>query len=228
MKMKLMIIGLAVAALAGMTAIAQTQSMPIPIQGNVFTFQGQSFLITTNVSGGLMVYTFGVQGTNTFVVPATPEQAMQVGTAWIEKNNPANIGYYNTNSEWVARIGAGYLQNSGQAVALLGVDYYGLFNWPSFGVGGGILEGNNGGAQGTAGAYGELLYRKPIGDVAGEGGLVAGYDNWNREPFVGPAVGLEYRENAHLGQWLKADYAFEPGAKNSRGLGIYGGFTYAF
>lgn len=194
--------------------------------GQLVTYKGQSFLIATNASGGYVVSSFGVNGTNIITVPTNPDQAMQVASAWIQANNPANIGYYGTN-EIDARLGAAYLQNSGQAVAVLAVDKYGLFGWPNIGFGGGLLQGNNGGKSGTAGAYGEVVYRKPIGDVAAVGGLIGGYDNWNSQGFFGAKAGLEYRQNPHLGEFLDADYCFEPG-QTDRGLIISGGISYAF
>lgn len=223
-KMKKLLIVLLTASLV---ATVQAQTIQIPtLVGQVITYQGQQFLLSTNAMGGYQVSTIGVQGTNVFVVPATSAQAMDVVTAWINQNNPANAGYYGTN-EWEARLGAAYLQNSGQAVATLSVGHWG-WPWQNVGAGIGILQGNNGGKSGTAGAYGEIDYRKIIGDVAGVGGIIGGYDNWNAKPFIGGKVGLEYRQNAHLGEYVDADYAFETGGSNDRGLLISGGISYAF
>ena len=230
MKKMFSLIGVAALALA---TVFQVQAQMVNLDnllpnlvGQVVSYKGQSFLIATNASGGYVVSSFGVNGTNVITVPATPDQAMQVATAWIQANNPANIGYYGTN-EIDARLGAAYLQNSGQAVAVLAVDKYGLFGWANIGVGGGLLQGNNAGKSGTAGAYGEIVYRKPIGDVAAVGGLIGGFDNWNSQGFFGAKAGLEYRQNPHLGEFLDADYCFEPG-QTDRGLLISGGISYAF
>ena len=206
---------------------AHGQTLTVPqLVGHVITYQGQNYLISTNAAGGYDVQSFGVQGTNVITVPTTPEQAFQVATAWINENNPAEIGFYNTN-EIVAKLGVGYLQNAGQSVAVLGAEKYGLFGLQNFGVGGGILQGNNGGQSGTAGAYAEFDYRKPIGNVAYRGGLVGGYDNWDARPFVGPLAGLEYRQSQHLGEWIDVIYAYEAN-EPSRGLMIAGGVSASF
>ena len=126
-----------------------------------------------------------------------------------------------------ARVGAMYLQNSGQAVAVLSIQKYGLFGYSNVGIGAGILQGNNSGKSGTAGYFGEIDYRKPIGDVAAIGGLIGGYDKWEDKPFVGVKAGLEYRQSAHLGEWLDVSYAYENG-NSDRGLLIGGGITYSF
>ena len=216
---------------AAFTLHAQTNNLNslVPkLTGNIFTYQGQAFLISTNSAGQLTVSTFGVQGTNSIVVPANPAQAESVASEWLAENNPSETNFYGTN-EIDARLGVIYLQSTGEACATLSVDKYGTFGWQNVGVGLGMIQGTPpvGQNSGTAGLYGELLYRKPIGNVAAVGGLIAGWDNWNSAPFGGVKVGLEYRESAHLGQFVDADYAFESG-KNSRGLLISGGISYAF
>lgn len=207
------------------TASSLLNNIP-PIIGTPVTYQGQTFLVSTNASGGLQVYTYGVNGTNVVTVPATADQAFEVANAWIRANNPANITYYGSN-EITARIGGGYLQNSGQAVAVIALDKYGTFGWSNVGFGAGVLQGNNAGKSGTAGAYGEAVYRRPIGDVAAIAGVGGGWDNWNGKPFVMLKAGLEYRQNAHLGEFLDAIYAYE-GNEEDRGLIIMAGVTYAF
>jgi len=195
--------------------------------GQVITYKGQSFLISTNADGSYVVSTFGVQGTNAIVVPTTPQQAFEVASAWINANNPANSGYYGTN-EIVAELGAAYLQNSGQTVAFISVTKYGLFGWQWLGVGAGVLQGNNGTSIGTAGFYGKAVYRKVIGDVAAEGGLIFGYDEWSSQILAGVEVGVEHRQSNHIGEFVKLIYAFEPGASSDKGLAIAGGLDYAF
>jgi hypothetical protein len=225
-------------AAAGLVLFAGTilkaQSIPT-ITGTPITYQGQTFLLTetTNAQGQVSynVYTYGVSGTNTVMVPATLDQAGAVVQQLFQQNNPADIGFYPTNgqAEWEARLGAAYVQNTGQAAASLSVDYYGLFDQAWLGVGGGILQANStvSSQSGTAGAWAEAVYRKPIGNVAGVIGPIAGYDVWNHKVFGGAKVGLEYRENKNLGEYVDVEYAFESG-KSSRGLLVSGGISYAF
>jgi hypothetical protein len=227
MKFNKWLLGLAALTAVTIVTAVRAQSITVPnLIGHVVSYQGQNFLISTNGDGSLQVSSFGVQGTNSILVPSNPDQAMAVATAWINANNPANKGYYGTN-EIDARLGAAYLQNSGQAVAVLSVDKYGTFGWSNVGFGAGLIQGNNGGKSGTAGGYAEAVYRKPIGDVAAVGGVLGGYDNWNHKGFGGVKGGLEYRQNPHLGEWIDAIYCFEPSA-NDRGLLIGGGISYAF
>ena len=195
------------------------------LNGTPVSLGGQTFLISTNASGGLDVKTFGIAGTNIVTAPANPNDAMAVASQWLAANNPANIGFYGTN-EINARVGVLYLQNSGKAVASIGVQKYGIFS-PNVGVGVGVLQGNNGTGSGTAGVYGELLYRKPIGDVAGCGGLIGGYDKWNSKAFGGVKAGLEYRKSKHLGSFLDVIYVFEPGNNSDKGLIVGGGVSYS-
>lgn len=206
---------------------AQTPVIIPPLVGTIFTYQGQSFLISTNSAGQMVVSSFGVQGTNVLTVPTDPLQAEQVGAAWLAQNNPNEIGYYGTN-EIDARLGVIYLQSSGQAAAVLSIDKFGTFAWPNIGFGAGVIQGQNPAqSSGMAAEYAEVVYRKPIGNVAGVGGLIAGYDNWNKEPFFGAKAGLEYRESARLGQFLDVTYSYEPN-HSSRGMTIDGGVTYIF
>lgn len=217
------IIFFAFVAFAGIIG-AQAQAIP-SIIGNQITINGQSFLITTNSTGGFDVSTFGVSGTNVITAPASPSQAMQVVTAWVEANNPANAKFYATN-EIEGRVFAGVIQNSGQAVAGVSVENWG---WPipNIGFGAGVLQGNDAGRSGTAGAFAEADYRKVIGDVAGVGGIMGGYDNWNKKGFIAAKVGAEYRQNAHLGEFVDVAYALET-IKSDRGLLIFAGICYAF
>jgi hypothetical protein len=226
-KIKTLILTAIVAMVATFTVSAQTVAVIPPLTGNIFTYQGQSFLISTNSAGQIVVSTFGVQGTNSIVVPTSPAQAEEVASQWIAENNPSETNFYGTN-EIDARLGAIYLQSSGQAAAVLSVDKYGTFGWANVGFGAGIIQGQDPTkSTGTAAEYAEVVYRKPIGNVAAVGGLVAGYDNWNKEPFVGVKAGLEYRESARLGQFVDVTYSYEP-HEESRGMTIGGGITYAF
>ncbi|MDE2106451.1 MAG: hypothetical protein KGL39_55055 [Patescibacteria group bacterium] len=196
--------------------------------GVPFTLNGnQTFLITTNSAGLYTITTSGPGGTNSFTPPNNESSFLQTGQTWVSANNPANIDYYGTN-EIDCRVGAMYLQNSGQAVAVLSIQKYGLFGYSNFGIGAGVLEGNNSGKQGTAGFYGEADYRKPIGDVAVVGGIVGGYDNWNSAMFGGAKVGLEYRQSAHLGEWIDVVCVGEDTSDNATPFLIGGGISYSF
>lgn len=224
-RIKLTIIGAAL-MLAAVISQAQTTT---PFQFGVpFQVGNQTFLITTNGTGQTLVTTVGPFGTNSVVVPMTPQEAANTALNLVAQNNPANASYYNTNGEWEARIGAAYLQNSGQAVAALSVAYWGIYSTlPNVGLEAGVLQGNNAGQSGTAGAYGGVEYRKVIGDVAGIGGVGGGYDNWNHRPFGYVKAGVEYRQNPHLGEFVDVIYAFES-VNSNRGLLAAAGIIYAF
>jgi len=212
-------------ALAGLASSLSTNAQIKP--GVPFTVDGrQAFIITTNGAGRYTVSSYGSAGTNTITVPSNPAELSTTAQTWLAANNVTNITYYGTN-ELDARVGVMYLQNSGQAVASVSVVKYGWFGYDKIGVGGGLLQGNDSGKTGTAGGWGELDYRKPIGDVAAEAGLMGGYDKWNDKAFVGVKVGLEYRQNAHLGEFITAAYAYED-ENTDRGLLIGGGITYSF
>lgn len=214
--------------LAGLSAsLADNSLVKIGTPFTLTTPQGsQSFLISTNAAGLYTISTSGPAGTNSITPPSGLNGFIQQGTSWVNANDPLNITYYSTN-EIDARVGVMYLQNSGQAAAVISLQKYGLFGAANIGIGGGILEGNNAGKQGTAGFYGEIDYRRPIGDVAAVGGLVAGYDNWNSTPFGGVKAGLEYRQSPHLGEWIDVVVAYEQ-KKSDLPMLIGGGITYSF
>ena len=114
-------------------------------------------------------------------------------------------------------------------MATLSVTKWGFIaSQPNIGAQAGVMQGNKAGSSGTAGEYAGMLYRKPIGDVAFEAGLDAGYDAWNTSWFVAPNAGVTYRQSAHLGKWLKAEYAFEKKGNVDEGLGIFGGVSCIF
>ena len=214
--------------LAGLSAsLANNTLIKVGIPFTLTTEQGaQSFLISTNSAGVYTISTAGPAGTNSFAPPSNLNGFIQQGTSWVNANNPLDITYYSTN-EIDARVGVMYLQNSGQAAAVISLQKYGLFGNSNLGIGGGVLEGNNAGKQGTAGFYGEFDYRKPIGNVAALAGLVAGYDNWNSTPFGGVKAGLEYRQSPHLGEWIDVVAAYET-KHSDMPLLIGGGITYSF
>lgn len=197
--------------------------------GQPFSMNGQSFTVTTNSTGGLNISTAGPAGTLTVTPPTTAAGALSEAQAMVAANNPTNRTYYGTN-ELVARVGACYLQNSGQTVAELGIEKYGLLkSMPDLGVGGALFQGNQNGKSGTAGAVGFVDYRRVIGDVSAQIGGGAGYDNWNACPMGVIKADVELRQNPHLGEYVGVGYAIEQsGVSGDRGLIIRGGINYAF
>jgi hypothetical protein len=208
-------------------ALTQLESV-VPGIGQPFTVNGQTFLVTTNADGRLVVQTAGPAGSNTVVTPTTLADAASKAEAYVNANNPDNISYYSTNGEWDLSVGGVFAQNSGQAAAQLSIERYGVIpSWPNFSAGAAVLEGNSAGQSGTAAAYGFFDYRRPIGDVAFVIGAGGGYDNYNKSPMGIAKLEVEYRQNHHLGEYVGVGYAFE-GLKTDRGLIIGGGIRYAF
>lgn len=197
--------------------------------GQPFDVKGQSFVVTTNETGGMNITTAGPAGSLSVNTPTSAAGALATAQQYVNENNPANKNYYGTN-ELVARVGACYLQNSGQTVAELGIEKYGLFKaMPQIGLGGALFQGNDQGKSGTAGACGFIDYRRIIGDVSAQVGVGGGYDNWNASPMGVVKCDVEYRQNAHLGEFVGVGYAIEPtGVSGDRGLLIRGGINYAF
>lgn len=214
-----------VLAVVGLVDTAQHEQLVAP--GHTLNVNGQSFFVSTNADGLYTVTTAGPAGALSFTPPNNTESAIGTASQIVGQNNPANIGFYGTN-ELDVKVGVMYLQADGTAAAVLSVQKYGLFGNANVGVGGGLLEGNNAGQQGTAAGYGELDYRKPIGDVACTVGVVGGFDLWHRAGFGGVKGGLEYRQNAHLGEWLDVTAVAENSSHNPFPFLIGGGVTYAF
>lgn len=218
----------------------QWNGMTLPaIVGTPITVNGQTLIIETNQMGGYTISTFGPQGTNSITPPTTLAGVGTQVERWIQNNNTANSGYYSTNGEWDISLGAAYSQNSGQAAAVLEAERYGLIkSLPNFGLGLGVLEGNQNGQNGTAAGFALFDYRHPIGDVAFVGGLFGGYDNYTARPMGGPKVKVEYRMNPHIGSWVSVAYDIEGFGRTKTqvgttisdpsGLIISGGLTYAF
>ena len=195
--------------------------------GQPFTVKGQSFLITTNANGTLDISSTGAAGSLNFTPPSTDAGVASQAQAWVGENNPTNIGFYSTN-EIDLRVGAAYQQSSGQAVVDIALEKYGLIKpLPGIGVFGGVLEGNGNSSSGLAAAYAGVDYRKPIGDVAIAGKIEGGWDNWTRNGFVAAGARIEYRQNAHLGEFVNADVAWEP-RRADYPIIIGGGISYAF
>lgn len=238
MKTKVFLIGVAALVLAAVTINAQTISAAsvqallkdgVITYGQPFDVKGQSFVVTTNETGGLNIVSSGPAGSLSVNTPTSASGALAKAEQYVSENNPANKIYYGTN-ELVARVGACYLQNSGQTVAEIGIEKYGLFkSLPQLGLGGALFQGNDQGKSGTAGACGFIDYRRIIGDVSAQVGVGVGYDNWNASPMGVLKCDVEYRQNAHLGEFVGIGYAIEPsGVSGDRGLLIRGGINYAF
>ena len=229
MKTKMsLIIGVILAMAIHVQAQPAPAAIPLVI-GAPININGQSFLISTNSAGQYVITTTGTNGTLTVTPPMTPQDAWNQVQAMINANNPANAGYYGTN-ELVCRVGACYLQNSGQSVAEIGIEKYGLLkSVPQIGVGAAVFQGNNPGKSGTAGSVAFADYRKVIGDVSVQAGVGGGYDNWNNSAMIVGKADVELRQNAHLGEFVGVGYALEPGHINDRGgLLVRGGVNYAF
>lgn len=238
------ILSLGAALCIAFTASAQTNSNPISFStiqslldqhliqyGQPVTLAGQSFVVTTNASGGLNIATYGVGGSASFTPPSTPTMAAADAQQFIANNNPTNRDFYSP-SEVVGRLGAVYLQNSGAAVVEIGVEKYGLLstNVP-IGVGAALFQGNQAGKSGTAGAVAFADYRRIIGDVSFQVGAGGGWNNWDDALMGVVKADVEYRQNAHIGEYVGVGYAIEPGDwKNSSkgGLMVRGGINYAF
>lgn len=210
--------------------IAATSQAQIPSLGvgSTFQYQGQTFTIGTNSAGQIITTENGNAGTAQALTPESLNAAAQTIGAEIQANNPSNADYYGTN-EYEARVGGAYSQNSGQAAALISVTKWGLLKVePNIGAEVALLQGNEGGTSGTAAAYAAVDYRRIIGDVAAEGGIGGGYDNYNKRPMGLAKAGVEYRTNAHVGVFTDIFYAIEPKGSYSRGMGFAGGVVYAF
>lgn len=217
---------LTVLQLVGLSSqLANNQLVHVGVPFTMTTSAGQqTFLITTNTAGLYTITTSGANGDASFTPPSNLNDLLGNGTAWLSANNVANADYYGTN-EINFKVGVQYLQNSGEVVSQVGVEFF----WNKIGIGIGVLQGNKAGQSGTAGFYGDVLYRKVLGDVSVNGGLIFGYDKWNSAMFAGVKTGIEYRQSKHLGEFVDIFYVaeFDPKAgglsNNDRGLGIGGG-----
>jgi len=202
--------------------------------GQPATVNGQTFLVTTNSSGGYNIQTTGPSGNLSVAPPTTPAAALATAQQYVNENNPTNSDFYGTN-ELVARVGAVYLQNYGQSVIEIGVEKYGLLpSAPQLGIGGALFQGNRNGSSATAGGCGFIDYRKIIGDVSAQIGGGGGYDNWSQQPMALVKLDIEYRQNKHLGEYVGIAYGLEKGFSNASsagtggGLMVRGGINYAF
>lgn len=193
--------------------------------------QTQTFTVDTNAAGLYVITTTGTAGSATVTQPTTTAEVFAQAQQMIAANNPTNKWYYGTN-ELVARVGAVYLQNSGQAAIEIGVEKYGLLKIaPQIGVGAALFQGNKQGQSGTAGFVGFVDYRYIIGDVSAQIGAGGGYDNWNKAPMGVVKFDIELRQNPHLGEYVGVAYALESGglANSSKGgLIVRAGVNWSF
>jgi hypothetical protein len=207
-----------VAALSINTITTLLQNGIITIgQPTTLTINGQTqtFTVNTNPAGLYVISTSGSAGTATVTQPTTTAEVFAQMQSMIANNNPTNRDYYGTN-ELVARVGAIYLQNSGQAAIEIGVEKYGLFkSLPQFGIGAALFQGNKQGQSATAGAIGFIDYRYIIGDVSAQIGLGGGYDNWNKCPIGVVKFDIEYRMSPHMGTYVGLGYGLEQGSINN-------------
>ena len=202
--------------------------------GTTNTINGVSFVANTNAQG---IFTFTIlsqSGSVTYMPPTTPQGALNQAQQWIGENVASNADYYGAN-DIEARLGACYLQNSGQALIAIALEKYGLVkSVPQIGVGIDLYQGTKQGVQSTAGADATLDYRKVIGDVAAEFEGGYGYDNWLNKTFGTAKALVEYRSNAHIGAYVGLSYNYEGvnvstvSGDNIAGLGVIGGVTYSF
>ncbi len=210
-----------------LTSLLNKQLVPLDTP---ITIQGQTFVVTTNQTGGYTFISYGVGGSVTNTQPTNLTGFGQFVADAVKNNNPALKTYYNTN-ELIGSLGAVYVQNSGQAAVKVSVEKYGLIkSLPSWAVGAAVLQGNNNGKSSTAGAYGFVNYRRVIGDVAAELGVGGGYDNWNEQPMGVVQFEVEKRISQNLGTYAGLGYALEPKAKSGNGGGMIvgGGVRYSF
>jgi len=241
---------LCVAAFSGLAQTTNTSTAPVSAisassitallndgiikVGQPFSIKGVTVLVNTNADGVFVITVNTPNGDVTVTPPTTTSEALERAQAMIAANNPTNKDYYG-EKELVGRVGAVYLQNSGQAVVEIGVEKYGLLKAaPQLGLGAALFQGNNQGKPGTAGACGFLDYRKIIGDCSAQIGIGGGYDNWNSSAMGVVKVDVELRQNKHIGEFVGVGYAIEAdtfksgNADNKGGLMVRGGINYAF
>lgn len=197
------------------------------------TINGETFVVTTNSSGGYTFTVSGPSGALTFTPPTTAGGAAQQVSTWINENNPTNSVYYGTNDLEIS-LSAVYLQDSGIALIDVSLEKYGLIKpVPQLGGAVELFQGTGAsGQQSTAAADAVLDYRKVIGNVAVTAGAGGGYDNWSGKPFQVTRAEVEYRTSKNLSAFVGMRYNLE-GFKTSTahsisGLGIGGGIKYAF
>jgi opacity protein-like surface antigen len=121
------------------------------------------------------------------------------------------------------RLGAVYVQKTGQAGTLLAIEKWDLLA-KDFGFGAeSITSGNEQAAE-----FAYVAYRKTLGNVAGIVFLGAGYADIDKSALGVIGGRIEYRTSAHLGAWTSVSYGLESKATNRRGMVIGAGVNYAF
>ena len=131
-----------------------------------------------------------------------------------------------TPKEVEFRLGACYVQKTGEAGTVLAVEKWGILstNINNFGIGAESIT--SGSDQAAEFAY--VAYRKCLGNVAGIAFLGGGYADIDKSPLGVLGARLEYRTTAHIGTWASASYGLTTRTENKRGLLIAGGLSYAF
>lgn len=244
MKFNKWTIGLAVALAIGACTAVRAQTNTISASsitsllndglvklGVPTTINGVTFVVSTNSTGGYLFSVSSPNGALEFAPPTTEAGAINQAGQWIGENNPTNASYYGTNDITI-RLGADYLQDSGTALIDIGVEKYGLLkSQPNIYVAADLYQGTKSGVQSTAAFDCKIGYRKIIGDVAAGFDAGGGYDLWSGEGYLTGNVKVEYRQNAHLGEYVQLGYNYEfgsPAGANVGGLGVKGGITYTF
>lgn len=221
------LIAITIALMLTLGAALNCHAQAIPITGTPILINGNHFLLTE--TNGVYTATATDAAGNQYSIssPKSATDALNQIETIVSENNPANTNFYSA-TEIEARLGGVYEQNSGEAAAVISITKWGLLpSWP-VGTEVGLLQGNQNGTSGTAGAYGMIDYRKIIGDVSAVGGIGGIYDNYNHAPGLIVKGGVEYRQNAHIGEWVDLNYALEAKGNASRGFGFAAGLSYAF
>jgi hypothetical protein len=229
MKKLAIIIGLAALGLAMVSSAQTTGSITSqipPVVGQTVVIAGQTYLLTYT-NGTYTAITTGPGGAVSVSTPTSWQNAIDQIQVMVQENQPTNADFYTTN-EIELRLGGVYEQNSGAGAALISATKWGLISSIPLGFEAGLLQGNQNGTSGTAGAYGALDYRWIIGDTAAIGGIGAGYDNYNSRPFALIKIGAEHRLSKNVGAWVDLNYALEAKGNATRGFGFAAGVSYAF
>lgn len=121
------------------------------------------------------------------------------------------------------RIGAAYVQKSGEAGTVLAIEKWDVLA-PNLGFG---IEAVQSG-QDAAAEFGYVAYRKVLGNVAGSLFVGGGYSEIDKRPMGVVGARLEYRTSKHLGIWTSVGEGIEFNSSNRRGLVTGAGITYSF
>jgi hypothetical protein len=211
-------------------AQAATALQGLPL-GATINVNGQSFTLTTNAAGQISgVTTTGPAGNAAVSALTTPTAVANTVAGYVAQNNTNDFGFYGSN-DLTAGVGVDYLQNSGQTIADIQIAKYGLLSSLSgLGLEAGVLQGNAGGKQSTAGGYGGMDYRQPIGSVAAHVGADVLWDQWSGQAGGVAHALVELRQNPHLGESAGVKFEAEPSSskQNLSGLWLVAQINYSF